>query len=103
MTEPIKIDNWEVVVSLSESGYSYPPAGVRKLAGTLVDDTVYRHRVRPAGQEIVTSPIQSSNGRIVHTVNSTYELVGAPSASYAKWCSDNGIAIDADQPIKILR
>jgi len=94
MNEPIKLKDWEVIACTYND--------TRRLSGALVSPTTYGRRLRPAGTEIVTSAIQSSDHRTVNTVNSIYELVGGPSESYANWCAKRGIVIDPEQPVKVL-
>jgi hypothetical protein len=100
---PIKLINWEVVATEKENTCLPPEAEDYKLAGTLLEDTQYPTKVRLAGEEIVTSRLLASEGRIVRTLSSLYELVGPPSEKYAKWCEDNGIVIDQEHPVKLRR
>jgi hypothetical protein len=87
---PIKLIKWEVVATGGENTCLPPEA----------EDTQYPTKVRLAGEEIITSRILTTEGRIVRTLSSLYELVGPPSEKYTKWCEDNGIVIDPVQPVK---
>ena len=80
------LTDWTIVAG----AYDAPELGVRL------------HGMCPErGRHVLTSPVQSSAGRVVRTVKSTYTLVGDPNPDYAQWWDANGHIIDPNNPTKV--
>ena len=90
----VEIRNWSVVGS--GTPYTAPELMTPRLSGN-----VYGHPRFDDGCNVVTSRIESVDGRKVTTLNTTY-LLGEPSEEYMNFCEKIGKPLDEENPIKFI-
>ncbi len=83
-----RLENWSVVVDF---------------AGECLQGQVYNHPNFPEGYSVRTSAIKSSNGRTVITASGSKYTLGNVDPNYVKWCENQGLKLDEEQPVKSKR
>lgn len=91
-----KLENWSVNY---DPFYAYmaPEIRPRVLVGTVTG-----HHRKADGTEVVTSPIVSSQGRVVTTRSGTEYELGEPDPEYTKHLAEQGRTLDPENPVKCL-
>lgn len=91
-----KLEDWSV--SSDADRYTAPEHAVLFLCGV-----VYGHSKQPDGKVIATSQIVKVEGRIIHTLNSIYEL-GTVNPAYYDFCVKMGHHVPTqEEPIRVHR
>ncbi len=90
----VRIRNWAVV---TKGGPYQAPECCR--SGILGD--VYNHPEFPDGSKVRTSHIVSAKGRLIQCHSRQYLLDGPPCEGYVKYCYENKILLDLENPIKV--
>lgn len=92
--KPVSIVSWRLLHS-DAGPYTAPEERTSHLRGQ-----VFGHPRKPDGMVVTTSAIVSVDGRMVQTTNTLYELF-APSSVYLVWLQEQGLKLDAENPIKL--
>lgn len=90
-----KLENW--VVTSRDSVYTAPELRRSCINGKIYNDIKGRFT---DGEIITTGTIIKTEGRVVYTKRSSYEL-GKPLPLYLEWLVENGYEYNVEQPIKI--
>ncbi len=91
----VKIENWST--GREENPFLAPEVPALHLRGQ-----VYGHPDKEDGTWVKTSRIQSIDGKMIETLNTTYEL-GDPDPLFIEWMKTEGIEFDPDNPIRVVK
>jgi hypothetical protein len=97
MSNPVRLEDWSVVVPPGTSPFTAPESVSRCLHGK-----VYGHPRFEDGHEVTTSDIVSSEGRTVSTRSRVYEL-GEVDKQFLEYCAKNGFKFDPENPVKLVQ
>ncbi len=93
----VRIENWAVVKTTTPDDlYTPPEKKPMQLSGI-----VYGHCDLPDGEDIVTSVICKTRGRVVQTRNTSYVL-GEPHADYLAWLKEHDMTYNPDEPVRLI-
>lgn len=67
-----------------------------------ISGKIYNHPSYNNGEEITTSPIIKTSGKVIYTKNSFYSLEGPPRKEYLSWLKENNIFFNQDEPVQIV-
>jgi len=56
---------------------------------------------RLADSKVLTSEVVGAKGRRITTASGSVYILMKPDPAYVKWCSENGITIDPENPFKV--
>jgi hypothetical protein len=87
-TPTYHLENWSV--RTGGDAFTPPERVLRCLVGFRVEDS----------EEIITSPIDSVDGRSVRTMSGSVYILGAPDPAWLRWMLDNGVPYDDERPIR---
>lgn len=93
----IRLENWSCCSSIDDPWMS--PELKVLLGGLQLQGEVYGHPKFVDGKHVVTSSVQSVEGKVVKTKNTEYEL-GKVNPDFKKFIEKSGYKFDDDCPIK---
>lgn len=91
----VKLKNWSVCHHPADV-YTPPEQRSAHLQGE-----VYGHPGFPDGEQIVTSRILDTNGRVVTTRSREYLLDGPPAPGYIEYLKSIGHTLNEEHPVRI--
>lgn len=79
----MKLNNWKLVED--QDPYQPPELRRKRLSGE-----VFGHPRHDDGSRVVTSEVESIDGRVVRTFSGSEYTLGDPDPDYVEWCQENG-------------
>jgi len=91
MTMTYHLHKWSVMIGCDP--FTAPELRAKRLTGYRDDDP----------REVITSPIQTIEGRTITTLSGSVYVLEDPDPEYLLWMAENGYQYDPENPIKDKR